>query len=331
MYVVDEEHYHPFDERNVIFSRVLWDRTCPCYRHAVEERIPAIVKEGNPGYSHVDVAFYTAAWTVYNTYEGAFSWEKLRGRGSPEVEALPRYAGDPHEMAAIVKQVARFYGASLVGITPVDKRWVYTHDRGGNPILIPDHLNAVVMGIAMDPRALGTTPALPASAAVGIAYSKMAFLISCLGEFIRALGYYAIQMGNDTALSIPLAVDAGLGELGRNGLLITPDYGSRVRLCKVFTDVPLAHDRPRDFGVQAACKTCKRCAEECEAGAISSGEPTFHPVCRSNNASVLKWPVNAEKCYQFWCENGGDCSTCITVCPFTRGVEKTAPEEFWEG
>ena len=65
-------------------------------------------------------------------------------------------------------------------------------------------------------------------------------------------------MGNDTALSIPLAIDAGLGELGRNGLLITPEYGACVRLCKVFTDLPLEADRPVEFGLAEICQRCRR-------------------------------------------------------------------------
>ncbi len=334
MYVVDEGRYQQFDERNVIFSRSRWDETCLCYGHAIEENIEEIIKEGKPGYSRVDVAFYCAAWTGYNTYEGAFSWKRLPSKGSPQMNLLPRYGCDPAVMTAQVKRVARFYGASLVGVTKVDRRWVYSHNREGTPITVPDQFtNAVVMACEMDPRAIGTTPALTASAAVGIAYSKMALLVSCLGEFIRNLGYDAIQMGNDTALSIPLAADAGLGELGRNGLLITPQFGSRVRICKVFTDLPLVCDRPLEGGVQEFCKTCRKCAEECEAEAISfDDEPTFDPVCRSTNPGVLKWPVNAEKCYKFWCENGGDCSTCIAVCPYTArtGVKKVTPEEFWD-
>ncbi len=72
-------------------------------------------------------------------------------------------------------------------------------------------------------------------------------------------------MGNDTALSIPQAVDAGLGELGRNGLLITPDRGPCVRICKVFADMPLAPDRPVRFGVSEFCRSCARCADACQA------------------------------------------------------------------
>ena len=161
----------------------------------------------------------------------------------------------------------------------------------------------------------------------------MAFILACTGEFIRNLGYKAIQCGNDTALSIPLAIDAGLGELGRNGLLITPQHGPRVRLCKIFTDLPLEPDKPLEFGVKEFCKKCKQCAEHCEAGAISKeDEPSFEAVCRSNNPGVLKWYVDVERCYLYWCENGTDCSTCIKVCPYniasTRKANVTV-KEFW--
>ncbi|MGD2247307.1 MAG: reductive dehalogenase [Candidatus Methanofastidiosia archaeon] len=336
MYTVHQKQYHRFDQRHIIFARVELDKTCPCYNHPIEEKIPDIITEKTPGYTSMDVALYEAAWTVYDTYSGAFSWEKLRPQGSkPELDTLPQYTvKDPEMLTAHVKKAAHLYGASVVGITTIDTRWVYSHNIQGDPITIPENFtHAVVMGIAMDKVGIGTTPALTSSAVVGVAYSKMAFATACLGEFIRFLGYSAIQMGNDTALSIPLAVDAGLGELGRHGLLITPEYGSRIRICKVFTDMPLVCDRPISFGVQEFCRTCKNCAKECENDAISfDDEPTFNPVCKSNNPGVLKWPVNAEKCYEFWVENGGDCATCIAVCPYTTktGVKKRDPQEFWD-
>ena len=188
-----------------------------------------------------------------------------------------------------------------------------------NPIQIPPEYEwAIVMAIRMDASAIRTSPAFPAATAVGIGYSRMAFTIACLAEFIRNLGYKAIPMGNDTALSIPLAIDAGLGELGRNGLLITPEYGPCVRLCKVLTDLPLKPDKPIEFGAAEFCRQCRRCAEACEVGAIQlAPEPSFDVVCRSNNHGILRWAVNHDKCYSFWVQNGADCSTCIAVCPFT--------------
>ena len=152
----------------------------------------------------------------------------------------------------------------------------------------------------------------------------MAALAASIAQFIRHLGYRAIPAGNGTALSIPMAVDAGLGHMGRNGLLITRDYGPCVRLCKVITDLPLAYDPPVEYGLMRTCEQCNRCAAACPGGAIShEPAPTFKVTCRSNNPGLKRWAVNAEKCYQFWVDNGADCSQCIAVCPFTqRAIKK---------
>jgi len=249
---------------------------------------------------------------------------------------------DPAEMSRDVKRAAKFLGADLTGICRLDRRWVYSHayshpwDGGTEhwPIEIPEEYEyAIVMAIEMDADGILTSPAAPAAAATGVGYSKMTFALTGVAEFIRNLGYEALQCGNDTALSIPLAIDAGLGELGRNGLLITPQYGPRVRLCKIFTDLPLNPDKPISFGVQEFCGKCRQCAKNCKPGAISNDEePSFQPVCRSNNDGALKWYVNAELCYQFWCENGVDCSTCIAVCPYNKPAQGTKPvrKRFWK-
>jgi reductive dehalogenase len=146
----------------------------------------------------------------------------------------------------------------------------------------------------------------------------MAFVSACLAQFIRNLGYRAIPMGNDTALSIPLAIDAGLGELGRNGLLVTPQFGPCVRLCKVLTDLSLLPDSIAPIGVADLCRGCSRCAKACRVGAIQTDPaPSFRILCRSNNKGILRWAVDHDKCYAFWVENGASCSSCISACPFT--------------
>jgi reductive dehalogenase len=229
---------------------------------------------------------------------------------------------DSSEATSQLKRTARFYGASLVGMTELNNHWLYANKRFDLETLElhESAKYAVVMAIEMDEEAISKSPSCPAAAATGICYSKMAFVASSMAEFIRNLGYIAIPAGNDTALSIPLAIDAGLGQLGRNGLLITPEYGPRVRLCKVFTDLPLVPDKPIDFGVTNFCKGCAKCADACEVDAISKDpEPRWEPACKSNNTGALKWYVDSEKCYEFWCENGTDCSTCISVCPYNIG------------
>ena len=98
-----------------------------------------------------------------------------------------------------------------------------------------------------------------------------------LAQFLRNAGYQAVPSLNDTALAIPYAVQAGLGEYGRHGLLIHPHYGPRVRIGKLWTDLPLSHDEPAPFGVADFCEICDRCATACPAQAISYG-PRHKPI-----------------------------------------------------
>ncbi len=146
----------------------------------------------------------------------------------------------------------------------------------------------------------------------------MSFIAPSVATYIRELGYHAMPCGNDYALTIPLAIDAGLGELGRLGLLITEQFGPRVRICEVFTDLPLEIDRPVDLGVQHFCEACERCAEDCPSGAMMYGDRTDTPWDESNNINVLKWPVKAMKCVNWWDKNRNSCANCIRVCSFNK-------------
>lgn len=319
-YTIDPQALRRFDQRQTVFGRRVGDPQAEFYRKEINENAAEIIGRGQAGYSRLELARSAAAWTVSDHFRGAYAWEKLGGP-HPVMAQLGRHAvPDRAEMSAQAKETAQVYGADLVGICRADRRWVYAQDMDGNPLEIPAGIEyAVVMAIKMDAAAIQTSPAYLASTATGVGYSRMAFAIACLAEFIRNLGYRAIPMGNDTALSIPLAIDAGLGGLGRNGLLVTPEYGPCVRLCKVFTDLPLEADRPIEFGLAAVCGRCRKCAEACEVGAVSSdAEPSYKIACRSNNESILRWAVNADKCYSFWVQNSASCSTCIAACPFTQ-------------
>lgn len=346
-YEINENIYRRFEQKNEMFCRYLWDKELKTYQNNFAGDMLKNIKENNEGYTHFDYAFSKASWTVYNRFPFAFSWE---GDTSFEedwygykLREQKYQIKDLEEFTAKVKKVARFYGASLVGVTKINEKWIYKNAGkrangqflGSYPIQFPENIDKViVMAIEMDPQGLSTTPALPACAATGLGYSKMAFIISCMGEFIRNLGYQAIQCGNDTALSIPLAIDAGLGALGRNGLLVTPEYGSGVRICKVFTDLPLVFDKPNFNFISKLsnfCKRCYQCAEVCEPKAISfKSEPDFKGETISNNPGVKKYYINPEKCFEFWAENTSDCSKCITICPFSNTKDFVPSKEFWK-
>jgi hypothetical protein len=287
-----------------------------------QESAAARIAEEHEGYSQMDFAVQNAAWTMASTMSHlAYSWERLAGaRGlRRELAELPRC--EPEDAAGFteqIKEAARLYGADAVGVCDVDRRWLYADEDVAPERRVPaDVGKAVVIAVGMDRRRIMESPTPRAAAATGNGYSRMAFTAACVAELLRNLGWRALPCGNDTALSIPLAIDAGLGEMGRHASLIHPELGSCLRLCKVFTDAPLAPDKPIELGVREQCERCTMCADQCEAKAISWGEMTAEPVCPCNNTGVLKWPVNAESCLQFWRANGTSCADCIRACPYT--------------
>ncbi|MCB0183284.1 MAG: hypothetical protein KDE31_03420, partial [Caldilineaceae bacterium] len=190
--------------------------------------------------------------------------------------------------AALIKRVAKGFGADLVGVTHFDERWLYTQKfsdlrRREKPQELPPNLpNVIMTAQAMDYDLIRTVPSALSGAATGLGYSHDALVVLSIAQFIRNLGYNAVASMNDTALAIPLAIRAGLGEYGRNGLLITKEFGPRIRLGKIFTNMPLAHDQPIRFGVREFCERCRRCADNCPVKAIPQGAPSAERHNQSN-------------------------------------------------
>lgn len=226
---------------------------------------------------------------------------------------------DPTRNSELVKHAALQFGADSIGICQLKQMWVYSHDRSDKSLDIADDYPwTIVIAIAMDPQGIRQSPHPAARAATRIGYMKSTVCVSGLSLFIKELGYKAIAATNELALSIPLAIDAGLGEMGRNGLLVTPDFGPCARICKVLTNLPLKPDKPISTGLIDSCRKCDRCARACHAQAIDNRpEPTFEIVCKCNNPGILRWPIDARKCHSFRSRHQGACATCIAVCPFT--------------
>ena len=174
------------------------------------------------------------------------------------------------------------------------------HDKENAVQVIPNSMKyVIVMAFEMDEVGLSVEHGCESGGSVSNGYSRMAFTAACLAQFIRNMGYNAIPMGNDTGLSVPMAIDAGLGELSRIGIVITPKYGPRIRLAKVLTDMPLKPDRPISFGVTEFCEICGKCAENCPSGAIEPGERSYEtPI--TGNPGAYKWAVSGAKCVQYW-------------------------------
>ena len=318
-----------FDQKNEVFKRARWD---PSLKDESERFYGIVYPRGKQGYQLKDLALRDAAWYIEDAFghgcrihnQGLLSWEALTKEKTCIPSDLRLDTTDNQAMSQDVKRVAMLLGASSVGITELNRLWIYSHTYDAlthehKEFELPDEYGyAIVLAFQMDYNLVCTSPTWLAQATEGVEYSRMPFTASMLAQFIRNLGYKAIPSANDTAISIPLAIDAGLGELGRNGLLITKKFGPRVRIAKVFTDLPLEPDDPIDFGVMRFCNICKKCADNCPSQAILSGVRSTKPHNISNAENQLKWPVNAERCFSFWSKNEGSCMNCIKSCPFNK-------------
>ncbi len=297
--------------------------------------------------------------------KGFLSW--LPQKLSPDLTANPLPLEDHADVTKKIKIMAAYAGADKAGVATLDRRWVYAgatsnvNDAGppdtkpivfqdvdqpmetDTELVIPDSVRYAVVMLFVHPRALNqigpSTVATAASAGQG--YAQMGLASVALAQAIRSLGYVAIPSMNDTGLCVPMAVDAGLGELGRLGYLITPEFGPSVRIAKVLTNLPLVPDAPIEFGVTEYCTTCGICASECPAGAISPDrERTFEPprsTMPCGSPGALKWYMDSKKCFRWWINSGAGCNRCMDVCPYTtltmgdafKGTPPS-PEAFWD-
>jgi reductive dehalogenase len=227
----------------------------------------------------------------------------------------------PEEATERIKGFARNIGADLVGITEINPFWIYSH-RGmifnenwedwGRKIEL-EHKYAVVFATEMSFHLTRTAPHTASAIEVHRNYALGAFISCQLAAFIANLGYSATaeHFRHYDTLMVPLAVDAGLGEMSRMGYLITKPFGPRVRLAAVTTDLPLNTDKPLDLGVEDFCTHCKKCALTCPSGSIPIKDQTVVN-------GIKRWKLDAETCFEYWGKVGTGCAICMSVCPWSH-------------
>ena len=294
----------PFDQKNEMFKRTAWDKQFEGMWRGFSGIIPA---DGKNGATNVNMALRNAAWSIEQGYAqgvdggqfGMFDWNNENViRGMARIDRNTPFDGsDPEYNAKVIKKTANFFGSAATGICKIDRRWIYSNGyrpktREEFEIKIPDDYRFVInFALEMSYQHSRYYPTFLGSGGTGYGYSKMAITTGFVAQFIRQLGYKAIPCGNDTALSVPYALQAGLGEMGRSGIVITRKFGPRVRLAKIFTDMPLVCDDPEEFGVTEFCETCEECAKHCPSDAIPYGERTNKGYNISNSDGPLKWYV----------------------------------------
>jgi reductive dehalogenase len=217
-----------------------------------------------------------------------------------------------------IKQRVLNAGADEVGVAVLNPMFVYSHvGRGPEPWGEPinnQHRLAIAFTVEMDYFCVEAAPDLRITEEAACRYLQAARISIDLARYIRSIGYPARAHISDSNYQImlpPVAHDAGLGEIGRIGFLVSPRFGARIRLGAATTDLPLAPDHPRSFGLQDFCDKCLKCAANCPSSAITK----YGPV---DVRGVKKWPLRAEQCLRYWRLIGTDCGLCMRVCPFSH-------------
>ena len=327
--------FERFNSKNDIFNRAVWDDSVNPKDFFQSYDIANYKPKKSKGFDHWDFALRNASWHMTDVVGEMKFQSDGRVEGFTDYFTINRPPSlekikltSPEDTTRRIKKAALTLGAGSVGICSFDAKWIYSHQFSRKsqktcPMDLPKSIkNVIVFLVPMDYQLGRTFPAAVSGSATGDGYAKCLNTANALAQFITNLGYEAVASMNDTGLNIPMAIEAGLGEYGRNGLLISPQFGPNVRIAKVFTDLPLMSDKPTSFGVKEFCNICSKCSDSCPVKAIPAGEPQSNPPNFSSLKGITKWTVNAEKCFKFWVGMNTDCAICIRVCPYNKDYSK---------
>ncbi len=242
--------------------------------------------------------------------------EQLRDYVDGDVASIQKVF-DPTQLTRFLKAWTKKMGAVSVGVCKMQDTHYYSVRGRGKAYgkeVVTSHKFGIALTVEMDKDWLATGPAGPTLMESARQYLNSGVVAIQIAKFIRELGYEARAHidGNYEVICPVVARDAGLGEIGRMGLLMTPQLGPRVRIAVVTTNIPLeVTERIPDHTVHDFCAICKKCADVCPSQAVPKTEVGFFD-------GVQRWQVDHEKCFGYWCTVGTDCGRCMSVCPYSH-------------
>jgi len=307
------------DERTVMFARGTLEpgteRFDVHYREFPEHREPDEKWRARPGLLSRDSKYhhdrlFGAAEASYATIEAL--------QGMVDGDPSPRIGEeDPAALTRFLHGWLKKIGAKSVGVTRLrSEHWYSVTGRRapyGVAAELP-HAQALAFTVEMDKDMLDRAPRAPAITETTQQYLNAAVIAVQVAVFLRLRGYSArAHIDANYRVVCPLvARDAGLGEIGRMGLLMTPELGPRVRIGVVTTDAPLVASSPtRNESVLDFCTLCEKCADVCPSAAIMTGP-------RRDIDGVTRWQIDQEACFTYWHSAGTDCGRCVAVCPYSH-------------
>ena len=217
----------------------------------------------------------------------------------------PKTVVDDQFLRQIV-EFANHLGVNPIGFTKLPRNLIFKS-------MAVAYDNAIVLAMEMDEDKIAAAPSPETMVMIMNTYNDLGIAANKIAQFLRTKGYGA-QAGHPLGgilLYPPLAQMAGIGWYGRHGMIITPEFGSRVRLAAVVTSIQnLPFNQTNEHSwIADYCDACNKCVRYCPTGAILK-EPVEHPDGR-------KTQIISKKCFPYFMENYG-CTVCIRVCPFSK-------------
>lgn len=176
--------------------------------------------------------------------------------------------------------------------------------------------NAIILAMEMDIEKINKAPSQETMDMVFETYDDLGIAANKITEFLRKNGY-AAQADHPLGgliLFPPLAQKAGIGWVGKHGILITPEFGPRVRLAAIYTSIqnlPFEESNQHEW-IRDYCETCGICIKECPPKAILE-----EPIEQDTGQITY---ISQQPCFeyftQFYC-----CSVCVKVCPFSKSTD----------
>jgi ferredoxin len=208
-------------------------------------------------------------------------------------------------------QFSKAAGADEIGFASVPQEWVFQDTAIG-------YTQAIVLVMEMDKDRISLAPNPDTAVMVHETYNALGQVSNRIAGWLRDRGY-AAHAGHPLggmALYPPMAQAAGLSWRGINGLVITPQFGPRVRLAAVFTEIENfpVYEGNEHAWVLDFCESCQRCVRDCPPDAFYDT-----PIHHDNGLVTV---LDNGKCFPYFIAYHG-CSICIKICPFNhQGYEK---------
>jgi epoxyqueuosine reductase QueG len=180
---------------------------------------------------------------------------------------------------------------------------------------------ALIFAQEMKKQPIEKAPELDAGIEVITVYNSLGIATNEIAHWLRTK-YDITCMANHPlgglVDTVPLSAKAGLGAIGKNGLLITKEFGPRCRISPIFIDQKLFEftDSKEHEWIHDFCAKCGLCVQSCPTSAIYS-EPLLTKEFHSSSIPDRYETYDREKCFASFAATMG-CAVCIRTCPFSK-------------